>query len=233
MELIKWAENEVKIAIEKSLNMAGETAIEDGEYLKRCYLSALKAFKSLAKDDHSGMSIRVTQQILNSLIKCNPLTPIEGTDDDWNPVYEWCGERVSQCRRMSSLFKYISEDGTVRYSDNNRVVCESLEDSNNTYFSKWISDMVDEMYPITMPYTPMSKPYRVVCHDILSDSKNGDFDTVFIYQLTTPEGEHIEINRYFKESEDGWLEIDANEWLDRLYKHIKRRENLEAERQKS
>lgn len=53
MNMVNWAENEVKIACEKE-----HPGLKEGEfdYGCACYQSALKAYKSLAEDGHSGYS---------------------------------------------------------------------------------------------------------------------------------------------------------------------------------
>ena len=75
-----------------------------------------------------------------------------------------------------------------------------------------------------MPYFPGS-PIKVYCEDFLTDQKNGDFDTVGILyaiaicllreESNKADIEKIEINRFFKESEDGWKEIDETEYNER------------------
>ena len=71
--ILDWTEREVAIACEKE-----NPNKKDGEfdYGRACYESALKAFKSLCDDGHSGFSIKMTQEILNRLINVQPLTPI-------------------------------------------------------------------------------------------------------------------------------------------------------------
>lgn len=113
------------------------------------------------------------------------------------------GPEVYQCKRMSSLFKDIYADGTVKYNDVNSSYCVSIHDSNNTYSSGLVRRIIDEMFPITMPYMP-GRPIKVYCEDFLTDKKNGDFDTVGVfYALKTENGkqEKIEINRFFREPE--------------------------------
>ena len=78
------------------------------------------------------------------------------------------------------------------------------------------------MFPIVMPYFPADKPYKVREHELLTDRKNGDFDTKHIVSVTTPESEVVVINRYFKESEDGWEEINEEEYYDRYVMHSER-----------
>ena len=55
--LIRWAKNEVRLACERENPNRKEGEFDYG---CACYESALKAFKSLAEDDHSGFSIGLT-----------------------------------------------------------------------------------------------------------------------------------------------------------------------------
>ena len=96
----KWAEKEIRLACKK-----------EGEYGRACYKSAMKAYKSLLNDDHSGFSIHLTKNILNRLINVQPLTPIEDVPEVWNDISPWKSDEgiveKYQCRRMSSLFKEV------------------------------------------------------------------------------------------------------------------------------
>jgi len=214
MSMQTWAEKEIEIACKRE---RADSKVEDGEwdYGCACYESALKAYKSLMKDGHSGFSIRLTKQILNRLIDGKPLTPIEDTDDIWSDISDISGlngEVVNyQCKRMSSLFKYVYADGTVKYKDVNRCYCVDINNIEVTYHSSLVQRIIDEMFPITMPYFP-GKPIKVYCEDFLTDRKNDVLDTVGIFYAIKPDGEKVEINRFFKESEDGWKEIDEAEY---------------------
>ena len=220
--MLDWAEREVAIACKKEKEKFNN---EDGEfdYGCACYESALKAFKSLCDDDHSGFSMKITQSILNRLINGQTLTPIKDTDDVWEKVAKNKddGYWIYQCKRMSSLFKDVYDDGTVKYSDNNRLYCVNINNPNDTYYSGLVRRIVDKMFPITMPYMP-GTPIKVYCEDFLTDKKNGDFDTVgMFYALKTENGEQkkIEINRFFKEPKDNeeydWVEISKDEYIQR------------------
>ena len=214
--MLDWAKREVEIACKKENPNKKEGEFDYG---CACYESALKAFENLCEDGHSGFSIKMTQAILVRLLDGRPLTPIEDTDDTWNlvTVYE-DDSKLYQCKRMSSLFKDVKADGTVKYNDNKSSYCVSIHDPNNTYSSGLVRRIIDEMFPITMPYMP-GKPIKVYCEDFLTDEKNGDFDTVGIfYALKTENGEQhkIEINRFFRASESdgesGWTEISKEEY---------------------
>ena len=113
--MLQWAEQECRIACKKE-NPDYNFDSDDFDYGCSCYKSALKAYKSLMEDGHSGASWNFTKRILERLMDNQPLTPI--TDDD----FFINGEEVAklndseylkerglksdiQCPRMSSLFR--------------------------------------------------------------------------------------------------------------------------------
>ena len=216
---LDWAEREVAIACGKENPNKKD---REFDYDCACYKSALKAFKTLCNDGHSGLSMKITQSILNRLINGQPLTPIEDTNDIWYERHHYKeGNKLYQCKRMSSLFKDVYADGTVEYSDNNRLYCVNINNPNDTYYSGLVRRIVDKMFPITMPYMP-GTPIKVYCEDFLTDKKNGDFDTIgVLYAFKTENGEQkkIEINRFFKEPKDNeeydWVEISKEEYIQR------------------
>lgn len=207
--LSDWADREVKIACKK----------EDG-YGAGCYKSALKAFHSLMDDGHSGCSIGFTQAILNRLIEGKPLTPIDDDPDLWN---ECCGygeeKTVYQNARMFSLFKNVFPDGTVKFHDIDRETLVEIEDdgTETTWHSGLASKLVDEIIgPITLPYYPKAKPYKVYAQRF--DSVNaavGCFDTSHIIKIVDPDGNEIPCERFYAETVDDMVEIDKEEYLRR------------------
>ena len=212
MSLKDWAKKEVQIACNKE-----NPDRKDGEfdYGCACYESALKAFNSLLEDEHSGFSIAVTKHILNRLIEGKPLTSIEDTEDVWNDVSDRGEKVIYQCSRMSSLFKYVYEDGKIIYRDVDRVICFDVNDPDISYSNGTISKVIDEMFPITMPYYPIGN-IKVYCEECLTDERKGDFDTLGILYGIKPTGERFDINRYFKEVDNGFVEIDRKEYLSRM-----------------
>lgn len=205
--LMDWAKKEVEIVcsgVEK-----------DDEYGIQCYKSALKAFQSLVEDGHSGMSIGFTQQILNRLINGQPLTAIEDVPDSWELAFkDENGREVHQCTRMSSLFKRFDENGMPRYSDHNRFVAHEVG-SSVCFHSSLINTIAEEMFPIEFPYIPYDKPYIFTVREFLSDPKNGDFDTVHIVSVETPNGYSIKLDRYFGEVDGEWKELKKDEFHER------------------
>ena len=209
----EWAQKEIELAIESEKKASEGT--NEWEYGVACYESAMKAYKALLADNHSGMSIQITKNILNRLIDGKCLTPIEDTPDVWNEITESAdGSKKYQCKRMSSLFKKVATDGTVTYSDIDRVSCANINNPACTYHSGFATRLIESIFPIEMPYCAPSKPFKILTEDFLfGDGDKGDYDTVAYLSVLTPDGQKIELNRYFKEDENGkFVRIDKEEW---------------------
>lgn len=225
MSMLEWAEKEIEIACNKENPDRKEGEFDYG---CACYEGALKAFETLCNQGHSGMSIKFTQHILNRLIDGRPLTPIEDTPDVWNNITELKKDSTVeyQCNRMSSLFKTVRADGSIEYTDVDRVYGVDIHNPDLTYKSGLLTRIVNEMFPIKMPYMPASKSYKFVTTDFLVDPKNGDFDTMALFTLTEPNGEKtMEVNRYFRAPEEGeeetypgWVEISEDEYTKRVFR---------------
>lgn len=213
MDMLNWAEREIEIACKRENPNRKEGEFDYG---CACYESALKALKSLAEDEHSGFSMGVTKNILVRLIEGKVLTPIEDTTDTWDYSFQRNkdknGPKVYQCKRMSSFFKEVFADGSVKYDDIDRVSCVSIDNPSSWYSSGLVRGIINDMYPIYMPYMPKSNCYKVYCEDFLTDEKNGDFDTVGIFYVIKPDGERVDINRFFDGSGVGFEEIDRDEY---------------------
>ena len=215
MSLLTWAEKEIEIACAKE--RAASENPDEWDYGCACYESALKAFRSLVEDEHSGYSIGVTKNILVRLIDGKPLTPIEDTPDAWEEC-AWCkrdGVKEYRCTRMSGFYKTVHADGSVTYSDIHRVNVTYLANPHVYWTSGHARDIIDEMFPITMPYWPHPKDYTLYCEDFLLDPANGDYDTVGYFYAVDPDGQRIEINRYFAEKDGKFVEIDFEEYCER------------------
>lgn len=233
--IVSWAEKEIQIACENERR--GCESEEDASYGIACYQSALKALKSLAEDEHSGHSIAITKHILNRLIDSIPLTPIYDTEDVWNLVHERDNEngkmQVYQCTRCPRFFKDVDTvTGETTYNDVERVV--GIDGIGGTsYTSGLISGIYDELFPITMPYMPPTMRAKMFTEEFLFDQENGgDFDTEAVLYVITPDGDKIEINRFFKEPPKdsdtpeqqfyGWIEITEDEYNERKSAYEKR-----------
>lgn len=210
MTMTDWAEREIAIAKKRE---RGDKPEDEWDYDCACYDSALKAYKALLEDGHSGYSWSITTNILQRLMREEPLTPIQDDDELWKKVGsvgEDC-EEYQNIRRFS-LFKSVHKDGTVIYIDSKRFICEDVNGS--MFHNGFVSKIALEYAPITFPYTP--KQYKVYVEEFLVDPRNGDYDTMAIsYILNVKTGKVINVDRYFKEKDQSFVEIDVNEYLKR------------------
>ena len=171
------------------------------------------------------MSIQITKSILNRLIDGKCLTPIEDDPDIWTKVEFGENDPIQhfQCKRMSSLFKDVAEDGTVTYSDVNRVQLINKESPDIPFRNGFGTRLIDKMYPIMLPYFPADKKFKIIVEEFLTDEKNGDFDTVGYLQLILPNGEVVDLNGYFKDGPDGMVRIEHAEYEERKANRINKK----------
>jgi hypothetical protein len=230
MNMKEWAKREIEIACERE---RGNKNTTEWDYGCACYKSAFKAFESLMTDNHSGYSISITKHILNCLIDGKPLTPIEDVSSVWNKIVgdnPKKGYTTYQCNRMSSLFKDVYSDGTVKYSDVDRFRCVNKDNPNGASWSNgFITNLLNDQFPITMPYYPDSHSWVVYCTECLTDPANGDFDTIGVLYIKKPDGEQITIDRFFKDGKNTMVEISREEYETRMnISKLKERKNNEC-----
>lgn len=216
--LVLSAMREIELA--KKYQHEGSDAKSDiamNGYVNACYDSALKAYKSLAEDGHSGMSWSITRRILEDLMHDRPLSPIEDVPESWNLV--GLGQKGSeyktyQCNRRSSLFKDVYSDGTVKFHDiDNDVLVEvSLTDGHSYGLGSKRSDMILEKYApealeIKFPYMPPRERWVVrISAEINSTLADRDKSIYFLSYIQKPNGEYIDINKFVLFDESGSLE---------------------------
>ena len=228
-----WARSEVELI---------RTAFHDDkvkDYAMACYETALKAFEAVCDAGLTGLQVPVVKQIFDALIDRRPLSRIEDVPEIWSDelIIDEEKGKVFQCTRRPSLFKYVHGDGTVTYSDVERVTVH--EQNTDTYWqSGFITRMVDERFPIVMPYSPPKKKYVVHVKEYLTDRKNGDFDTIAVDYIDTPDGDTVNIYKYYAEDDTnqfGWRWIYTQEFCERVRMHNDReaKERAEHEDRKS
>lgn len=217
MSMTGWAENEVKLACKKE---NPDWDRQSFDYGCSCYQSALKAFKSLCEDGHSRFSYSVTRNILKRLLDELPLTPIEDTEENWGMSYKDKDGEHFQCNRMFSLFKDVNKDGTVSYHDSERCYCQEVDDPNDTYINGMAREIVDELFPITMPYYPKAGGYKVVVKTFSAEGyfhDNEDYNTRCYLNVITPDNKVVSVGRCFADAEGkGMVEISKEEYMERL-----------------
>lgn len=222
-----WAENEVEIV----LNNLKKKQTEDYKYTEAVLNAALEVYSVLAEQGHSGLSYNYTCQVLKDLLDRKPLTPITGEDDEWGDKETiQDGKACQQNKRRTSLFKYTFPDGTIKYSDVDRVRSAEVGTHDYCWCSGISTRVVDELFPITLPYYPEGTflvdfvTINSLCENILFNC--GDYNGVFVYSFRTPDGKRYDVNRLFLEDEDGRmnevkLEDADKELVDELMAYVK------------
>lgn len=207
-----WAEREVEIVLENLKKSIKES--DDFKYSKSIYYDALKVYKLIMRQRHSGYSFGVLRHILKKLLNEMPLSPITGADTEWI-TFDFMNvsgdKQIFQNIRRYSLFKEVYKDGTVKYDDTNRIVCLDIK-NNERYCTRAITDIVNEMFPITMPYEPDSEPYKILTDRICKDKDMG----FIVYSVVTPKGETIDINKFFIRHNNEFTELTEFEFSKRF-----------------
>lgn len=139
--------------------------------------------------------------MLTDLMDGRPLTPI--TENDFENVKRepWMkDDGITQCPRMSSLFRH-EKDGKVTYTDNNRVVM--IDQDGGTWHNGLVSRLVNEKYPIKLPYRGGEK-YKVYCEEYTIDENGnkvdilGEYNRLRIIKIVKPDGTVEEIDKTYE-----------------------------------
>lgn len=226
MSMIWWAKKEVELALTRESVAIENDPDENDEGMKNmrkqyasgCYASALKAYKSLMDDDHSGYSFSVTQGILKRLLDGYPLTPIEDIPESWNLIRETEEVQEYQCRRCSSLFKDVDKKtGESTFSDVERIVCTSKD--GTCWTNGFVTRKISELYPIKMPYWPTGRCV-VSAFDFAVDGTPGVFDTMEIKSVKFPDGKIDVLDWHYKEVDGQFVPITPEEYTERYRQYL-------------
>jgi hypothetical protein len=182
--------------------MQGKLAIARGEitrylnsqndvpYEAECCRDALNAFSIL-----SGRYNYVkghTFDILTRLVDGLPLTPI--TEDDFES-YNYQSDHpdikyTNHCIRMD-LDREIRRDGSITYHDYNRSYC--IDENGNELRILKLERVIDEIYPIQLPYYPDSGKYVLYVEDF----NVGNNYYCRVYKIKVPEGHTCAVHGIF------------------------------------
>ena len=206
----KWADTEVELACKR------ENPDWDGtsfDYGCMCYKSALEAYKAavnkLNKAGHSGYSYACTISILKRLLDGKPLNGIKEDDFESEPCdVTKDGVKIYTNPRYGKLFKEVYPDGTIKYNDVERTMSFDINEPDNCWGGGLGSRLVNNLFPITLPYYPNDKPYKVGFVEGLYDRALRDCDLQGIYYIIKPDGEKIEINKFYRTVVDYWYCYD-------------------------
>lgn len=178
-----WAENEVALAKKCEHEHDDKDILSMDKYVDSVYDCALKLAKVFDKQNHSGMSASLSTMIFRKLVAWKPLSPINGTDDEWysdNNFDDVPGNLHQQNRRCSAVFrerKAVTDPWEYRYVEILDITNVddvwatyppvddpgTLDDDDpkvKAYFEK-LHNLRDNLNKaITFPYTPHTFKYR-------------------------------------------------------------------------
>lgn len=219
--LKNWALKEIDLA----KNLEGD----ENEYYNAAYLAFCDFLDRTEHLDKPGIAKMIFTQLLHK----EPLTPIEDDEDNWVIVEGFDpaagndnpGWTIYQCKRRPTLFKKVTYDRKtgekdgVKFSDTGRYICIDIN-TEQMYTGGIGPAILDELFPISMPYSPLGK-IKIFTEDFkCHEDFDGDFDTVGILYFRMPDGQMKEIKRCFKEDykTHEMKEINMTEYLARKKK---------------
>lgn len=210
MSKSEWAAKEVELLCKR----VGDS------YTTKCAKAALEAFNFIANQGHSGCSIEVTKSVLFDLLDGRPLIFIQGLDNEWEFAFNKKDSKVYRNLRRSRLFKTVHSDGTVEYSDLDTSYCRD-KNAEVTYTNTFIQREAIEAlsakgiydYCVTFPYFPAREKLEIVTEECMYDkTQEGDYDTIVILYADVPQHGKIAINKFYKETENGFEPISKEEY---------------------
>jgi hypothetical protein len=146
MSLIEYAKRELD-----AIGMTEDSSDEMNVMMRKHILHMVKEF---ADEDHSGMSASYALSILKSLLAYQPLTPLTGTDDEWDEI----GDDFWQNKRAFNVFKDKDGaywgDGIVFWEWHKDNPEDINEEPFKSYFTSRDSRVNIDSFPWTMPEKP-------------------------------------------------------------------------------
>lgn len=189
--LLARMHREVQIALSRDKTLP--------DLARSIYNSALGAYAAVLRGDHSGYSWEVTRSVVDRMLRELALTPV--LDEDFVDIE---AEEPATTPRQFGLFKRLESDGSVTYTDNKRSVGVYL-DTGMAFTSGLVRKVVDEMFPIEMPYYTPSTPYRVYVRTYCDKgfpNDHHDFNREWVSHVITPSGQYLPIDRTWVDK--GW-----------------------------
>lgn len=137
--LVKFAENELNIIINKCED---EESKEMQEMISKDILQVVEIF---SQQGHSGFSANYAINLINKLLRFEPITPLTGADDEWTKL-DYDDETKYQNKRCSRVFK--DSEGKA-YDIEGKIFSD--DGGKSWYTSK------DSTVYIQFPYIPKSE----------------------------------------------------------------------------
>lgn len=137
--LVKFAENELNIIINKCEDE------ESKEMQKRISEDILQVVEVFSRQGHSGFSANYAINLINKLLRFEPITPLTGENDEWIKL-DYNDDTKYQNKRCSRVFKDAEEKA---YDIEGKIFSDN--EGKSWYTSK------DSRVYIKFPYMPKSE----------------------------------------------------------------------------
>lgn len=133
---------------ERELDLMGMD--DDGDMNGMMRKHILHMVKEFAEEGHSGFSASYAIQVLEKLLKFEPITPLTGEDWEWSDVSEISGDTLYQNARCGRVFK--NKDGA--YDIDGKVFWSWMTDEQTGEKFKSYYTNRESRVPVTFPYVP-------------------------------------------------------------------------------
>lgn len=220
----EWARKEVELAIEAAeiTGVLSEQENKINKDVKKHYETAFAVFEDFLDKTEGLDAPDIVKSILAQLLRGDTLTPIDDNEEDWNFISGFDpvakndnpGYSIYLSERRPSLIKKVSyerETGDVVstiYTDTERAVCIDIN-TNGVYTGGFGLAILDEMFPIAMPYQPDGK-IKIFYEDFKYYRDSEDADTIGILYFRMPDGKMEEVKRFFKKDPKTHVMIEIN-----------------------
>lgn len=208
---LDWAKREVDLAIKKR------------DLDNRGLELALKIYSDLNEGCASGCAINTTFDILENLVNGKPLSPIEDKDEEWEESVSEKDHKTYRSIRWPSLFKDVYQDGTVIYEDIYRYICIDVNYPDIVFTNGTVAKILNEIYPITMPYMPNDDQIKVYCYEFEFTDKHGIVCDALGVLHGVKNEKYFKINRYFIFDDTSYNEVTLYEFREAENRKIYRR----------
>lgn len=226
----EWARREVDLA----KTWLNDEDLEEKETMSEEYEAAYRSYCNFLDEYEKLENAKIIKTVFTQLLDEENLSPIVDSEDDWVLVEGFDpavgndnpGWSIYQCKRRNSLFKKVTygrktgevdDLKAITLRDIDRAVCIDINKPDYMYTGGIGSVLLDEMMPITLPYSPCGKT-RIFTEDFkYHEEYEGDMDTVGVLYFRMPDGTMKEVKRYFKEDQESkqMVEITQSEYLSR------------------
>ena len=227
---------EIELAIKRENPNWDGKSFDYGCSIYQNVLECYEAIQPLIeKAGHSGMSYSIFVDIFTRALNGKPLTPI--TEDDFKEEFskesglgdrtEEDGTIVRQCVRYSPLFRHLHKDGSVEYTDVERIVVI------DQYGIGWSGGGVEKkckglIRPITLPYMPTNEPIKIYVWEFSYDptikpsiyKEKGTYNAIYIDRIVMPGGTIINVDRLYLDENKAEYE-NCKENAPKFYEELK------------